>query len=418
MQRISNSKFNRASICILYSLCCLMMISAILEKDTIYSMLFMLSFVIVLFMFLTNIDKYSKSYLLLLFALICLTLFNVLINALCSDNAKLSLNYLKKYIMFIASMIFLSLCSKVKIDSKTKKFIGGATVILSCLIILFYFLLGNTLYRYNGIQSKYLVFNFGNPNAAGMYLTAVALIELSVFYNVGIFKKIIVLGIGAFLCYLVTLTQCRNAELAILIFFIIQIIYRVRSSVSKNKKIPRWLIVLVAIIPILFAVVYMALIDNPAVANALKFMSSEGKGIDSRERIWTRAFAAFGNSPIFGAYSEISGGSGASQMHNSHVDVLVSYGIVPFIVMIIILSKIMLETNKKINSPKQQIYYIAFMCIVFIGCCEAVLFSGGILYIFAGCMLLCSSYSETCEVQCTNDKMLFDKKCCYVANRY
>lgn len=409
MQRISNSKFNRASICILYSLCCLMMISAILEKHAIYSMLFMLSFVFVLFMFLTNIDKYSKSDLLLLFVLICLTLFNVLINALCSDNAKLSFNYLKKYIMFIAAMIFLSLCSKVKIDSKTKNFIDIATVILSCLIILFYFLLGNTLYRYNGIQSKYLVFNFGNPNAAGMYLAAVALIELSVFYNVGIFKKIIVLGIGAFLCYLVTLTQCRNAELAILIFFIIQIIYRVRSSVSKNKKIPRWLIVLVAIIPILFAVVYMALIDNPTVANALKFMSSEGKGIDSREKIWARAFAAFGNSPIFGAYSEISGGSGASQMHNSHVDVLVSYGIVPFIVMIIILSKIMLEINKKINSPKQQIYYIAFMCIVFIGCCEAVLFSGGILYIFAGCLLIQSLYSGEEKQFMTNKKIYWGK---------
>lgn len=418
MQRVNVSKFNRASVCILYSLCCLMMISAILEKNAIYSMLFMLSFVIVLFMFLANIGKYSKSELLLLVVLICLTLFNVLINALCNDNSRLSFNYLKKYIMFIAAIIFLSLCSKVKIDRKTKNFIDIATVILSCLIILFYFLFGDTLYRYNGIQSKYLVFNFGNPNAAGMYLTAVALIELSIFFNVGIFKKVIVLAIGAFLCYLVMLTQCRNAELAILIFFIIQIIYRIRSSVSKNKKNPRWLIILVAIVPILFAVVYMALIDNPAVVNALKFMSSEGKGVDSREKIWARAFAAFGNSPIFGAYSEISGGSGASQMHNSHVDVLVSYGIVPFIIMIIVLSKIMLETNKKINSLKQQIYYIAFMCIVFIGCCEAVLFSGGILYIFAGCMLLCSSYSETCEVQCTNDKMLFDKKCCYVANRY
>lgn len=418
MQRISNSKFNRTSICILYSLCCLMMISAILEKDTIYSMLFMLSFVIVLFMFLTNIDKYSKSYLLLLFALICLTLFNVLINALCSDNAKLSFNYLKKYIMFIAAMIFLSLCSKVKIDSKTKKFIGGATFILSCLIILFYFLLGNTLYRYNGIQSKYLVFNFGNPNAAGMYLTAVALIELSIFYNVGIFKKVIVMAIGVFLCYLVTLTQCRNAELAILIFFVVQIMYRIKSMVNKNKKIPKCVVILIAVIPILFALVYMSLVDNPAVANALKFMSSEGKGIDSREKIWARAFAAFGNSPIFGAYSEIRGENGAYQMHNSHVDVLVSYGVLPFVIMVVILSKIMVDVNKKIYSTKQQIYYIAFICIIFIGCCEAVLFSGGLLYIFAGCMLLCSSYSEIYDVKCANDKTLYDQKCCYVANSY
>lgn len=418
MKRRKYVQFNRLCICILYSLCCLMIISAILEKYTIYSMLFMLSFVIVLFIFFANIDKYSKSDWLLLFALICLTLFNVFVNALCNDNAKLSFNYLKKYIMFIAAMIFLSLSSKVKIDSKTKKFIGVATIILSCLIILFYFLFGKTLYRFNGIQSKYLVFNFGNPNTAGMYLTAVALIELSVFYNVGIFKKIIVLGIGAFLCYLVTLTQCRNAELAILIFLAVQIIYRIKLSVKRNTKFPKWFVVLIAVIPILFAVVYMSLIDNPVVENALKFMSSEGKGIDSREKIWSRAFSAFANSPIFGAYSEISSGSGKSQMHNSHVDVLVSYGIVPFIIMIIVLSKIMLETNKKINSLKQQNYYIAFMCIVFIGCGEAVLFSGGILYIFAGCMLLCSSYSETCDVQCTNDKMLFDKKCCYVANRY
>ena len=141
----------------------------------------MLSFIIVLFMLLANIGKYSKNDLLLLFALICLALFNVLINALCNGGARLSFDYFKKYIMFIAAMIFLSLCSKINIDSKTKDFIDVATIILSCLIILFYFLLGNTLYKYNGLQSRYLVFNFGNPNAAGMYLTAVALIGLSIF---------------------------------------------------------------------------------------------------------------------------------------------------------------------------------------------------------------------------------------------
>lgn len=83
-------------------------------------------------------------------------------------------------------------------------------------------------------------------------------------------------------------------------------------------------------------------------------MSSEGKGIDSREKIWARAFAAFGNSPIFGAYSEIRGENGAYQMHNSHVDVLVSYGVLPFVIMVVILSKIMLDVNKKIYSTKQR----------------------------------------------------------------
>lgn len=389
MRRIRTESFNNKCICVQYLLCCLMVLLTILNQTKIYSALFMVSFIVVLAMLSFNMDKYTASEFGLLVVVVIVPFINVCINGFANiDKSNISFNYFKKCIMYCTAIIYISLCSKICLNMQTRKFFKILTIILSCSIILLFFIKGNELYIYNGRKSEYLVFNFGNPNAAGIYLTAVALTALSVVsYINGVIKKTIVIVIGLFLCYLVTLTQCRNAEIVIVAFFIVKLFYRFKKQFAKQKVFPRWVIICVVFAPILFAVIYMSLIDNEAIVAALKFLSSKGKGIDSREEIWSAAFSAFGNSPIFGAYSEISGGEGMSQMHNSHVDVLTSYGVLPFFLMLFYFSKILLHVNSEIKLSMQINFFTAFICIILIGCCEAVLFSGGILYIFAGCFL-------------------------------
>lgn len=389
MQKITAEKFNNKCVCMQYMLCCLMVILVILNQTAIYSALFMVSFVVVLAMLFFNMDRYTTSEFALLVAVVILPFINVCINGFVNiDKSNISFNYFKKYIMYCAAIIYISLCSKICLNTQTRKFFKILTIILSCSVIFLFFIKGDELYIYKGRKTDYLVFNFGNPNTAGIYLTAMALTVLSVTsYINGAIKKAIVIVIGLFLCYLVTLTKCRNAEIVIMMFFIVKLFYGFKNHFAKRRIFPRWIIICVVFAPILFAVIYMSLIDNETVVEALKFLSSEGKGVDSREKIWRAAFAFFDNSPIFGAYSEISGGGGRSQMHNSHVDVLASYGILPFFLMLFYLSEILLHVNSEIKLSKQITFFIAFICMILIGCCEAVLFSGGILYIFAGCFL-------------------------------
>ena len=141
MQKISSEKFNNKCICTQYMLCCLMVILAILNQTAIYSALFMVSFVVVLAMLFFNMDRYTTSEFALLVAVVIVPFINVCINGFVNiDKSNISFNYFKKYIMYCAAIIYISLCSKICLNTQTRKFFKILTIILSCSVIFLFFI--------------------------------------------------------------------------------------------------------------------------------------------------------------------------------------------------------------------------------------------------------------------------------------
>ena len=77
-------------------------------------------------------------------------------------------------------------------------------------------------------------------------------------------------------------------------------------------------------------------------------------------------------------------------MHNTHLDVMASYGIPVTILVCCFLFYIIYNRGNR-YSREQVLFLIAFMFSIVLGIGEAALFSGGQgLYIFIGCLLLLS----------------------------
>lgn len=118
-----------------------------------------------------------------------------------------------------------------------------------------------------------------------------------------------------------------------------------------------------SVAPLLFAGLYMRVVDAPFFARFFSFATAEGKELNSRTDIWEPAFRRFASSPVLGAYCQISDGTGMSQLHNTHVDILVSYG-------------------------TSVLVLAGFICVLLLGIGEAALFSGGLgITLFFGVFL-------------------------------
>ena len=113
--------------------------------------------------------------------------------------------------------------------------------------------------------------------------------------------------------------------------------------------------------------------------------------LDSRVAIWRNAFEKLNHSPFIGDYSGISDGTGVSQLHNTHVDIAVSYGTCILVLVCVFLCKIFYQSGKVYKEKQNYIYIWGFACAIMLGVGEAALFAGGMaIYVLAGILLLLS----------------------------
>ena len=143
--------------------------------------------------------------------------------------------------------------------------------------------------------------------------------------------------------------------------------------------------------PILFVAGYLLLINIPWIQNALSFLVGEGKTLTSRLSVWEPAMEYLRLSPLFGAYSQISNGTGLSQLHNTHLDIAASYGVIVLILVCVLLYKYLYQGGRYYANKWSYIYILGFVCTLILGIGEAALFSGSLgLYAFIGTFLLFS----------------------------
>ena len=176
-------------------------------------------------------------------------------------------------------------------------------------------------------------------------------------------------------------TESRNALLAVITFAVL-LCFRPRRRGKAGFS--RGFLGLMSVAPLLFAGLYMRVVDAPFFARFFSFATAEGKELNSRTDIWEPAFRRFASSPVLGAYCQISDGTGMSQLHNTHVDILVSYGTSVLVLTCVFLYVLMRDLRTEVSDDALA----GFICVLLLGIGEAALFSGGLgITLFFGVFL-------------------------------
>lgn len=358
----------------------------VIGKTQMVTPLFYFTFVLVFLMFVNKIGYKIHIFDLVCFFLIMCSFVNIMINAVLCDSA-ITFTYLKKYIMFTVTIMFFYVARNIEIDKYTRRYIMVLIKGLVIFLIAYYYFNSVNVFLLDGKVSRYLTFGLTNPNLTVLFLLCFAFILFIEFLQEkNKLIKVLDILMGGYLCLFILLTRSRNGILILCIFLSLLIYMHIKKS---NLRIGKKLSLFISIFPLLFIVMYFTMINNQSIANVFDFLVEKGKELDSRVIIWSFALEKFKTSPVFGAYSQISNGSGISQLHNSHLDIMASYGVLPLILTCYLLYKLLNNNNKLYQDKSNYLYTIGFAFSLLMGMGEAAVFAGGLgIYLFSGVFLL------------------------------
>lgn len=327
--------------------------------------------------------------------IIILAFIHVVMNGIAA-GAEFSFGYMKKYIMFCCSVVFLAAIRKISLDKASFRFLELLFLGIGAFMLYMYVFRGHRMHILNGQYTRYLTFRFSNPNLTALFLACMIMfLEIAGFKETRPAMKLILLLAAVMEAVFLYQTESRNALLAIVVFTALSVVFFIKK---RNLKFKKWFLLFAAVMPLIFAVVYMRLVNTEGFMKIFSFVVGEGKNLDSRVRIWSPAFRYFEQSPIFGAYYQISGGRGVSQLHNTHVDILASYGVTVLVLVCAFLYCLMREKQTNISASTQDSSLLGFVCAIMLGLGEAALFSGGLgVYLFFGVFLALTDEEKPAE---------------------
>ena len=372
---------------ILYIAAISLVMFQVLSVNRAVSFLLMITIISVYILWALTLCKEVTNRDVMLVCLITLTAWNVFINAQMA-GADLSFSYIRKFLLFSSTLIFLQTATKIRIDLRLEQMILNLNSILAAFLLIEYVVQGNQAYLINGIVTQYLTFHFTNPNLTGMYMSTIAMLEICrALEEDKKYRKFIHFLLAGGLLYLSYETQSRNVLFSVLFFFGMLILIRLqKNDIYKMNPV---ISIITILWPALFVTVYMFIINHPVLAGYFSFLVSVGKNIDSRIRIWNNAILYFRSSPVFGAYYQLSNGTGMSQLHNTALDIASSYGILILAGVLVFLFKIMTCRNETGMTKAQFQYLSAFSACLIMGMGEAALFSGSLsCFVLAGLFII------------------------------
>lgn len=337
------------------------------RNGSVVSALFYASFIIILMYLRHFLSKFP----LLPLVLIAVCMFNVIQNALLSGG-NVSFDYMKKLFMFSAFVLTMHYaCSDGdSLDKKSITLIKLIPLFGAIELIISFLFLGNTETFAHGIT-----LGFSNPNFTGMWvfhfiLYAIILLLDSKEHKHKWWMRILLISVIGLLSWLLYFTETRSCFIALAAFLLLLVLG------YFNIRIPPWACILIAAFPLILAIFYLNYVNSDWVRNTFSFMVSEGKSLTSRVWIWNRSLGFFYRHPLTGDYYGISGGTGQSQLHNTHIDILCSYGIIPLALFIALLTRTLRLMLKKVESFKQYAAFVAFCTVIIMGSFEAAVVSG------------------------------------------
>ena len=292
-------------------------------------------------------------------------------------QGQIKLSYFNTFIFLIIVLISLYNNSNIKLNDRTLRLIVILTVSVSFIYICAFLFRKNSMYW--NANSDYLTFGLSNPNLAGMFL-----LFLFLYNFIGIFKcknffRIICLIASLFLLYFIVETKSRSCLLAVC-FFIFAVI------VFYKLYLKNWLIFVGLLVPLLFVVLYMLIIENGVNLRFLSFLVDEGKELNSRYEIWKETLEVIKNNLFLGNYYIIGTGTGNFQRHNIWLQVLVGFGFLNFVIVFYYFYYMVTKVNRLNSKDKLgKIAIVCFITIIVQGIFEGTILSGalGLFALFA-----------------------------------
>lgn len=366
------------------------LVAQTLWLESITSYLFLLTFPMTVLLWLRTVRKTLTAWDLLVLLAIAGAVASVLINT-CMTGTEPSFAYFKKLIMFSMTLLYLQTCSRVRMNEDLHRYFRRLLEGIIIYLILAFVLMRDLMFRFEEWSSVYLTFGLGNPNLAGLFLLCLFMLEFPrVLQKDKWYKTAYRIALLVVLAAFIFMTGSRNSIIVALLY--------VSCCVALMLVRSRWICqlpfgpvptVLVILVPLLFMSAYMVLVYHESVQETFSFIVGEGKSLDSRMEIWEPALQNLRESPVFGAYSQITGGTGAAQMHNTHLDIACSYGIPVLIVVGILMFRWLNQRNQTYKTKAGLAYVLGFAGAIVMGMGEAALFSGSLgLYILVGGFLL------------------------------
>lgn len=366
----------------------LIVLFTILRQSTAISICFELSFIALLVYAIkrATIKKFEVQPLLL----IAVAVINVLVNGLISSDANLGFDYFKKVIMFSAFVLMLYFSEEDLVSGKAITIVKSIPVACALLLVVSYFFLGNTTRYAGGVT-----LGFSNPNFTGMWLLHLAIytflfvIDEEKYFLIRIFSGILFASV----VWLIFQTEARSCLIGSVFFCALCLIGKV-----FGKYIARNAIVIIAVIiaPILLVALYHYLLNASWFLELFSAFVSAGKGLDSRLVVWDPAIKLLKSNFILGDYSGISNGTGMSQLHNTHLDVICSYGIVPFMLFLSLLNSVCKRVSNQSMEYSNYCALCGFISVIIMGSFEAAVVAGamGMNILTAGLIILANAKEE------------------------
>lgn len=354
----------------------------ILQRSSIVSLLFRLTFIVLIAGICVQL--YKKPWLneLHVYALltICICFFHVSLKP-----TSLSISYYNKLIIFASSLLILPFIDRMTVNQKLVGHIFGINLCVALIYPLAYNFSSNP-----GYLANYLTLHFSNPNFLAMFiLHSLLYCVLALFYYKNKLVRLGLLTLIGHLSVLINLTQARSCYVAIFCFslFIIGDFF-----MGKNRRVSNKIILFCILLPLLIAIIYLNIIENDVFYQWFGFLDlGKGKDLNSRVGQWSQAFDIIAENFFIGDYVE----SNLSQKHNTHLDVMTSYGVVPFVLFIVLLCRSTLRISQEAKSSFSKKAFYAFLTVIIQGTFEAALVSGGIgLYIMSFGYLVLAKYKE------------------------
>lgn len=369
------TKWESGILKVLFALEGLLIALQLAGLDAWVSGLFTLTFPLVAMLWVLSLRKTVSLADVGIFMTVVLAAACVLIDCVVSGGV-FGWAYLKKLVMLATTLLFFSAMDRLHADSRLAAFLLGVSDLLALLFVAMHGIGGTAMYLRDEKVSQYLTFGFSNPNLVTLFLAMLAMLQL---LRAGEKRKWLHRLLAVCLLYFVVRAGSRNAMLALTI----SVIAYGRLRKRQELRIGKWLSGFLAWLPLVFAAVYMLLIQLPEVQTYLAVFDAAGKPITSRAEVWQRAWDAVRSAPLCGGYGSISDGTGASQMHNSHLDVAASYGLIVLVMLCAHLRRWLMHGRNR--------YILGFVTMLLLGMGEAAFFSGGLgVYLFAGAFLLLS----------------------------
>lgn len=342
------------------------------------SIFFIFTFIILILFFVSvfmiyGIRKSESVEIFLLFSIL-------LVSFLATIYGFMSFEYLKKYIMFSSTLIFFFICKKIEISKKIVDIIFRINIIIAITYLYFGYWV-KIEYTHIG-----LTLNFANPNIAGMWLFhTILFLLMGVFFYKNTTIKLVNILIACMLIYLLVLTRARS----VLISFVFFVALGLYIWKKRNIRLNKYMLILIILFPLFFTGIYFYMLDNSSLT-LFDYFVSEGKSLYSRKAVWLQAFSYIKSYPLLGAYNLIP-----YQLHNTHIDIIASYGSIVFVLTMIYISRIVVDINKYCSSKFQTLAIIAFLSIIILGTFEGALFTGGTgLYILSSSFLILARYKD------------------------